>query len=74
MKTANIRLYCGGGADVLFPMKTGEPTYRISGHVFFGFEYFMTEEPTGLSFFTEIGGGGNGFHAKAGMRYTIPVN
>ena len=74
MKTANIRLYGGGGAVVLFPMEDGEPTSRISGQGFFRFEYFMTEEPRGFSFFTEMGGGGLGFHAKAGMRYTIPVN
>ena len=74
MKTANIRLYGGGGVVVLFPMEDGEATGRISGHGFFGFEYFMTEEPSGFSFFTEMGGGGFGFHAKAGMRYSIPVN
>ena len=73
MQTANIRLYGGGGAVALFPMKSGEPTVRLSGHGFFGFEFFMTEKPVGFSFFTEMGGGGFGFHAKSGLRYTIPI-
>ena len=73
MKTANIRLYGGGGALFLFPMKDGEPKAKYGGHGFFGFEYFMDETPVGLSLFTEIGGGNLGFCAKAGLRYTIPI-
>ena len=73
MKTANIRLYGGGGALFLFPMKEGEPKAKYGGHGFFGFEYFMDETPVGLSLFTEIGGGNLGFSAKAGLRYTIPI-
>ena len=73
MKTANIRLYGGGGPIALFPLQTGEPTVSIMGQGFFGFEFFMTERPSGFSCFTEIGGGGFGFHAKAGMRYTVPM-
>ena len=72
MKTANIRLYGGGGAAALFPLG-GEHTVIITGQGFFGFEFFMTERPSGFSCFTEIGGGGFGFHAKAGMRYTVPM-
>ena len=72
MKTANIRLYGGGGAAALFPLG-GEHTVVITGQGFFGFEFFMTERPSGFSCFTEIGGGGFGFHAKAGMRYTVPM-
>ena len=73
MKTANIRLYGGGGALFLFPMKEGEPKAKYGGHGFFGFEYFMDETPVGLSLFTEIAGGNFGFCAKAGLRYTIPI-
>lgn len=73
MKTANIRLYGGGGPLFLFPLKTGEPTVKISGQGFFGFEFFMDEKPAGMSLFTEIGGGGGGFHAKAGIRWTFPI-
>jgi len=72
MKTANIRLYGGGGASALFPLG-GEHTVVITGQGFFGFVFFMTERPSGFSCFTEIGGGGFGFHAKAGMRYTVPM-
>ena len=72
MKTANIRLYGGGGSAALFPLG-GEHTVVITGQGFFGFEFFMTERPSGFSCFTEIGGGGFGFHAKAGMRYTVPM-
>lgn len=72
MKTANIRLYGGGGATALF-LPGEEHTVVITGQGFFGFEFFMTERPSGFSCFTEIGGGGFGFHAKAGMRYTVPM-
>ena len=72
MKTANIRLYGGGGAAALF-LPGDEHTVTIMAPGFFGFEFFMTERPSGFSCFTEIGGGGFGFHAKAGMRYTVPM-
>ena len=72
MKTANIRLYGGGGAAALF-LPGEEHTVTRMGQGFFGFEFFMTERPSGFSCFTEIGGGGFGFHAKAGMRYTVPM-
>ena len=73
MRTANIRLYGGGGPLFLFPLKKSEAALKISGEGFFGFEFFMDEKPAGMSLFTEIGGGGFGFHAKAGMRWTFPM-
>lgn len=72
MQTANIRLYGGGGPMARFPLDE-EYTVAITGQGFFGFEFFMTQKPVNFSFFTEIGGGGFGFHAKAGMRYTLPM-
>lgn len=73
MQTANIRLYGGGGAVALFPMKSDEPIGKVSGHGFLGVEYFFEKNPVGLSLYTEMGGGGFGFHAKAGFRYTFPI-
>ncbi|MGP1459654.1 MAG: hypothetical protein ACTTKL_10155 [Treponema sp.] len=73
MRTANIRLYGGGGPLFVFPAAAGEPTVRITGEGFFGFEFFMGKRPADFSLFAEMGGGGLGFTAKTGIRYTIPM-
>ena len=73
MQTANVRLYGGGGPVFVFPAAAGEPTVRITGEGFFGFEFFMGSRPADFSLFAEMGGGGLGFTAKAGMRYTIAM-
>ena len=73
MQTANVRLYGGGGPIFVFPAATGEPAVRVNGEGFFGFEFFMAKRSADFSIFTEMGGGGLGFTAKAGVRYTIPM-
>lgn len=73
MQTANIRLYGGGGALFVFPVAAGEPAMRINGEGFFGFEFFMGKRTADFSLFAEVGGGGLGFTAKSGLRYTIPM-
>lgn len=73
MQTANIRLYGGGGPVFVFPAQKDKPAVLISGQGFFGFEFFTGKRSADFSVFTEMGGGGLGFTAKAGMRYTIPM-
>ncbi len=86
MKTADIRLYGGGGPLFIFPIDKSEPTVLIGGQGFFGFEFFVNSEKTGFVYFIELGGSGTGsvgkkaqrryatgFTAMTGFRYTIPV-
>ncbi|WP_024468808.1 hypothetical protein [Treponema pedis] len=83
MKTANIRLYGGGGPIFLFPASAGEKPVMFGGAGFFGFEFYMAALPVGSSYFIELGGSGfaaskrldvNGFTVKTGFRYCIPFN
>ncbi|AIN94695.1 hypothetical protein HMPREF9727_01615 [Treponema denticola MYR-T] len=73
MQTANIRVYGGGGPILIFPVQKNKPKVLVTGQGFFGFEFFMGKSPAGLSFFIEMGGGGFGFTAKTGLRYTFPM-
>lgn len=82
MESANIRLYGGGGPIFVFPASADEKKVLFGGGGFFGFEFYVASEPTGFSYFIELGGSGfatkksfdiNGFTAKTGFRYCIPV-
>lgn len=86
MKTADIRLYGGGGLILVFPLQKNEAKILIGGQGFFGFEFFINAQKNGFSYFIEIGGSGanaiknktnyrytTGFMAHTGFRYYIPI-
>lgn len=79
MKTANIRLYGGGGVILAFPFEKETKPLSVGGQGFLGFEFFFTEKK-GATYFFELGGNGikniggisiNGFMIKTGLRYYI---
>ncbi len=64
MRTANIRLYGGGGPLLLFPCIDGEPVVYFGGQGFAGFEFFLGDDHEGMSYYIEIGGLGGMFSKK----------
>lgn len=65
-----IRIYGGGGPEILFDVGAPSPSPVIGGGGFFGFEFFMNPK---MSFFTEIGGRGGrdygGATISAGLNF-----
>lgn len=81
IKSANIRLYGGGGVVLAFPFVKDAKTVAVGGQGFFGFEFFFAEK-RGAVYFVELGGNGikntggisiNGFMIKTGLRYYVAL-